>query len=428
MNFDYNNYTSQDKLNIVNICSEKGIDLTSVPLETLADLYLSLCDEHYPLSKRNSLLKFLLRVDYDKYKYLCTSERLLTEAATAANTELEKQYSEAYNNGDVEKMQELMEALGPQLGIRQDVWTEVCISNRDRMHNLIETYGLNTNNPFFVFFQEYYKKNTNLEPFYNEVNLNILNDMVYRGFLDVRQLSFRIADEYRVRILINPSLWIHTREQIEYYIKMYQWFLQNDMNKYIQNIYIRAAFKTSEAGHVDNNGVITNRYGADEDRPVEKVDIDMNIAVRRACFYTNYIAAICDIAEKTGKDMKKFYNQAAQLINQLSELRSRSDKFDYSTPIISTADLKQQFGLLKEYTIESFRDTSGRYQKNDVENAKGDDKSNFNNSKTTSKQTYANSYVDRNGQLFYKTFNMTPAQAAKLGIDFAAIAQGLKGE
>ena len=104
-------------------------------------------------------------------------------------------------------------------------------------------YNLDKDNPFFQFLDIYSKQNGNIQPFLDKQNYSILHNCISNGVLDIKQLSFKCREVDQIRILVNPYLWqITPKSDILYLIKIYTWIVDENLDTFILNAYVKAAF------------------------------------------------------------------------------------------------------------------------------------------------------------------------------------------
>lgn len=202
------------------------------------------------------------------------------------------------------------------------------------------TYNLSDNNPFFQFLKRYLEKNGNIKPFISD-NWNILHNCVSNGVLTTKQLSFRCPADEEIKILLNPNLWnIKPSSDILYLIKLYNWFLEENLNRYVINAYVRAVFSTYTQNAKGQNKLNTNK--------TDNLNLLTNrISLINLTFFTDKIKTLSD-DRKTRSDSDR---------RDLRQLMRMEDKGNNNTPYSATFQpvdmIENQVGMLREQVQEN---------------------------------------------------------------------------
>lgn len=239
-------------------------------------------------------------------------------------------------------------------GYNEEEWNKFIDTNLNSLNIECNKYGLSKDNPFFGFLEKYTQQNGNITSFLVKENWNILHNCVSNGVLETKQLSFKCPEIEQVRILVNPNLWnISPKSDVLYLIKLYSWTIDQNLNTYILNAYVKAAF--SEEVTLDNGKIDFEK--PDMNKIVNKVGL------LKCLFFTDYINLLTE---------DKIKNTAKTPTLVLQELQKKILNIKSQNMLIShtfeSVDLiEQQVGVLREQVQESHRDVDGRYQKTDTE-------------------------------------------------------------
>lgn len=276
-----------------------------------------------------------------------------------------QKFKDAENPSDIEKvLKEFCKSVG-FAGYNEKEWNSFIGNNLNALYLECSKYGLSMDNPFFQFLNKYSQQNGNITPFVDRENYSILHNCVSNGVLETKQLSFTCPEVQQVRILVNRNLWnITPKSDILYLIKVYVWLIDENLNSYILNAYVKAAFSdqiTTDSGKIDFKE-------PDMNSTVNK------IGLLKCLLFTDYVNSLSE-------DRIKNINKTPALA--LQEVQKRILSIKNQNMLISKqfkpVDLiEQQIGTLRERAQESNRDVSGRYQQTDTEYKKSEYGSNSN--------------------------------------------------
>ena len=234
-------------------------------------------------------------------------------------------------------------------------------------------YGLSMDNPFFAFLNAYNNINGNIKVFNDIDTYNVLHNAVANGILDTKQISFTSAQNEQIRILINPNLWkLSNRNDTLYLIKLYDWFLESDLNRYILNAYVKAAFAT-KAEIIDNK---LNFNTVDFENPNTK------LWLMRCVFFTEYINDLTALKIKQGLENLQGKNGSFEdsemplRIDFLEDIKAKIAPYNIQAglgndplsrnPFLNVNVIEQQVKTLRELVQESSEDITGRTQETDI--------------------------------------------------------------
>ena len=242
-------------------------------------------------------------------------------------------------------------------GYTKDEYDNFVTINSNALYIECQKYTLSMENPFFMFIHEYSRQNGNITPFLSKDNWNILHNCVSNGILSEKQLSFKCPEIEQVRIIVNPYLWnMASKPDILYLLKVYSWAIDENLNNYVINAYVRAAFADK---------VILDNGKIDYDEP----DLDKvvnKVGLLKCLFFTDYINVLSE------EKIKNTAKTPASTIEQIQKkvLSVKSQNMLVSHEFVSVDLIEQQIKVLRETVQESGRDVNGRYQKTDTDKEK----------------------------------------------------------
>ena len=213
------------------------------------------------------------------------------------------------------------------------------------------TYGVSMDNPFFTFLNKYYVQNKrSIEAFFNTENYRVLHNVVADGIISTKQLAFTCAEGEQVRILVNPSLWaISAKDDIRWLIKTYVWFLEERLNSFVINVFVRSLFVAPEK--IGDRGAFLH----------VNLDTKENRQTLLKCLlFTDFIQQVCDKRAQPGDN-----SDFVELQQRLSTIKNNSVML-VSSPLKPADLIEHQIKLLNELAQESPRNINGRQQQTDV--------------------------------------------------------------
>lgn len=198
-------------------------------------------------------------------------------------------------------------------------------------------YNLSSNNPFFQFLVRYLEVNSDITPFINQTNWGILHNCISNGILTTKQLSFKCPATEEIKILLNKNLWgIKPSDDILYLIKLYNWFLEENLNRYVINGYVRAIFSK-----IDRDNKIDFKSTDNLDK------LDNKIALINLTFFSQEIKQITENAQKR-------VGSSEYILSQLNAKRYKFNKdAAYRTPFESVDMIENQVEMLQDQVQEN---------------------------------------------------------------------------
>lgn len=224
----------------------------------------------------------------------------------------------------------------------EEKWNDFVDNNFDTLTIECQYYGLSMENPFFQFLKTYATKNENIDPFVDDSKYKLLHNLVSDRYIESKQLSFKCPEDEQIRILLNPNLWKLPNGDINYLIKLYVWFIDTDLNRYIINSWVKAGFK--------------GKFKTFNDQTAK-------IALIKCCMFTNYIDEL-DKEKKAKNDDPKI--PLKEFNDKLTKITG--DNMLVSGEFMPINMIYHQVYLLKEGAQESNRGVDGQYQQTDVDN------------------------------------------------------------
>lgn len=222
----------------------------------------------------------------------------------------------------------------------KEEWDTFINNNLNSIYIECNKYGLSMDNPFFQFLHRYSQQNGTIKPFLDRNNYDLLHNCVSNRILDKKQLSFKCSEEQQVRILLNPHLWdTASKPDLLYLIKVYNWVLSEDLNRYIINKSVRAALS-------DNLERVDDKLKYDEP---DFNDKKSEIMLLKTLFCTKLIN------ELEFKDVITVNNSIKSMVENNGML--------VSSPIMPADIVEQQIASLSERVQESRRGPNGKFQK-----------------------------------------------------------------
>lgn len=278
-------------------------------------------------------------------------------------------------------------------------------SNADEVKRFVDTnmaalgqearkYSLSMDNPFMLFLKKYRDKNGNLKPFLDNSDIyGVLHNCVSQGIINEKELAFTCPEKDQIRILMNPNLYnITPISDIRYLISLYSDVLEKNMNSFITNAYVKAAF----ADKIKNDGNVTYKYS-------DMNSLNNKQKLLRALLFTDAIDELSD-------DKVKIDNKEESIDKARKKINSINDKFLVSAPFIAVDLIEHQAKLLRELVQQGSRDEAGRKQQTDIDKK---DTNNANQALTPKQQNY---YRSRSSDLLKnlrKQFPDEPLSSAK---------------
>lgn len=242
--------------------------------------------------------------------------------------------------------------------VKQD-WDEFVDNTFSTLSIECKHYGLSLDNPFFAFLKEYNNRNGSIAVFKNIDTYNVLHNAVANGILSTKQIAFTSAQDEQIRILINPNLWkLSNRNDIVYLIKLYDWFLDSDLNRYILNAYVKAAFAP-------------NFEISDHQLTFDNVDFEKlgtKLWLMRCVFLTDYLNELSELKVKQGgmTSMKPVLDNLRKRLAQNNiQVGLGGDPLSRD-PFVNVNMIEQQIKTLRELVQESPEDITGRTQETDT--------------------------------------------------------------
>ena len=234
-------------------------------------------------------------------------------------------------------------------------WNSFIDNNLHALNLECFKYNLDKDNPFFQFLDIYSKQNGNIQPFLDKQNYSILHNCISGGVLDIKQLSFKCREVDQIRILVNPYLWqITPKSDILYLIKIYTWIVDENLDTFILNAYVKAAF--SKRIELKNGKVHFN--------DPKMNDLPNKIGLLKCLFFSDYIISLSE---------DKIKNNPKTPVLRLQEIQKNISNIKDSTSLVShkfeSVDLiEKQVQLLKQPVQESGRGVDGQKQETDTDN------------------------------------------------------------
>jgi hypothetical protein len=266
---------------------------------------------------------------------------------------------------DILEKRDVIKEFGKQSnmkGFNTADWESFVDNNYTTLIIECDYFGLSMDNPFMMFLNEYGNKNGNIKPFINIENYDLLHNLVSDRVLSIKQVSWTCPEEDQIRILVNPNLWnISSKDDVDWLIKTYCWFLEEDLNRVIKNSYVRAAFSKTVFDDLNN---------------INKVVVDFNEkgnreTLIRALFFTQYINELSDsklkLKIKTTEDNNEYVSKEIEEVrNKIDSIRNNN--FLVSHQFENCDIIEQQIKVLNELVQESSRNSEGEYQSTDIDN------------------------------------------------------------
>lgn len=288
------------------------------------------------------------------------------------------------NTNDPQELRKIfIEFFTQNLLNNEDIITSFVDNNIDALTLEAQKYTLTTDNPFYRFLKVYLNHHNNIDPFSStDENYAIIHDCVAKGDLSEKQLAWTCPENEQVRIIINPNLYkVSPKSDIVYLISVYTDVLDKNMNTFILNNYVKAAFSD---GVQEKNGKLV----------YEKPDmntIDNKINLLKTLFFSEVLFQLT--SNQIGENILETVNKAKSKINSIDKNALVSTKF------MNIDAIEHQVKILRELTQESKRDDFGRYQKTDTDKNNEKDSDNLN--------------IDRRAINYYRTKLNDSAQALK---------------
>ena len=221
----------------------------------------------------------------------------------------------------------------------EEKWNDFVDNNFDTLTIECQYYGLSMENPFFQFLKTYATKNESINVFVYGSRYKLLHNLVSDRYIESKQLSFKCPEDEQIRILLNPNLWRLSNGDINYLIKLYVWFIDTDLNRYVINSWVKAGFK--------------DKFKTFKDK----------VALIKCCMFTNYI-------DELDKEKKAKNNDPKIPLKEFNDKLTKitGDNMLVSGKFMPINMIYHQVYLLKEGAQESNRGVDGQYQQTDVDN------------------------------------------------------------
>lgn len=218
-----------------------------------------------------------------------------------------------------------------------DNWRDFINVNSHSLYLEAKYYGLDRTNPFFAFLSKFIQLN-------KAINIltelyNTLHNLVARGSIAEKQLSFTCPEDEQIRVLVNKNLYKNNPNDFKYLIRCYNWLLELDIERDIKNKYIVDCFK-------------------------EQNKVNDNLVLIRNIFFSDAITKF--MTSDKSQDNKNV------LVDSL--FKNHAEDSLISTSLISCDTIEQNIKWLNENVQESGRNINGQYQQKESDKNAGQNK------------------------------------------------------
>lgn len=236
-----------------------------------------------------------------------------------------------------------------------DDWNTFIKNNLNSLHIECTYYGLNKDNPFFMFLQQYSVQNHNIKAFLVTGKYNILHNLLSNNQITEKQLNWTCSEQEQIRILLNPNLWgVSPLSDISYLIRVYCDIVSDNLTYYIRNDYI---INTLTGGN-----------------PATINSTTVRICLLKCIFFTEYIAQLYEAF--LNNDSQK----SEEIKNKILALKGDGYRSLVSGEFNSADSIEHQINILSETSQRSGRAADGRFQRDTgKENPREEEYSQFTN-------------------------------------------------
>lgn len=239
-------------------------------------------------------------------------------------------------------------------------------NNGDSLRLECNKYGLSKDNPFFIFLQQYLDYGGIIDTFIDYNKWNLLHNCVANGTLETNQLTFKSETKKQIRILFNPNLWsISPVSDIKFCIELYAELVNTNLNYFITNGYVKAAFAEDDQEAGAEEGLSKPLASADMNDPTNVVGL------MKCLFMTDYIEELDKNKIRINPETRKLDASGQSKIDQvraeLNKIKTNENYDLISGKLISVDVIEHQYKILNENVQLSDTALNGQKQKKDTD-------------------------------------------------------------
>lgn len=318
-----------------------------------------------------------------------------------------ERYRQAKNPSDVRMViQEFLKTLNFK-NYDETKFNKFVSTNLNSLWLECNKYGLSKDNPFFIFLQNYLGNNkTSIDVFFDQNKWDLLHNCVANDTLDENQLTFKSETKKQIRILFNPNLWnISPVSDIKFCIELYARIVDVNLNYFIKNGYVKAAFAEEAAAGDHASDHSAQLVAADMDDPTNTVGL------LKCLFMTNYIEELDNNKVAINAQSRQLDNNGKSAIdeirNHIKAIKDDKSKDLISGQLVSVDVIEHQYKILNENVQLSNTALDGKRQKTDTDDNNKYYGANAKDRKTADKQNItAKSYTyNENAKRFLASNN-----------------------